>query len=137
MYCQRELTFDRSPSLKFPGHGKKASALLKFELEIVVPNRSGPTTLLTLMYLNKKTEAGGELTDCIIVLRNEAAIKTFSSNGHLSIGAGLSAAAGIFGRAAEADIRAGDGGIAACYTYSCSKCAFHPNIHLLTYQIKT
>lgn len=83
------------------------------------------------------SQAGGELTDYIIVLRNEAAIKTFSGNGHLSIGAGLSAAAGIFGRAAEADIRAGDGGIAACYTYSCSKGMFHPNTHLLTYQIKT
>jgi lipid-binding SYLF domain-containing protein len=28
---------------------------------------------------------------------------------------------GIVGRAAEADVRAGDGGYAACYTYSCSK----------------
>ncbi|KAK2638693.1 hypothetical protein Ddye_026488 [Dipteronia dyeriana] len=43
---------------------------------------------------------------------------------HFSIGAGLSAAAGIVGRAAEADIRAGVGGYAACYTYSCSKGAF-------------
>lgn len=40
---------------------------------------------------------------------------------HLSVGAGLSAAAGILGRAAEADIRGGSGGYAACYTYSCSK----------------
>ncbi|KAJ8505727.1 hypothetical protein OPV22_006613 [Ensete ventricosum] len=69
-------------------------------------------------------QAGGELTDFIIILRNKAAIRTFSGNAHLSVGAGLSAAAGIVGRAAEADIRGGDGGYAACYTYSCSKGAF-------------
>jgi len=37
------------------------------------------------------------------------------------MGAGVSAAAGHVGRAAEADIRAGDRGAATCYTYSCSK----------------
>ncbi|XP_062161534.1 uncharacterized protein LOC133868618 [Alnus glutinosa] len=69
-------------------------------------------------------QAGGELTDFIIVLRTTDAVKTFSGNIHLSVGAGLSAAVGIVGRAAEADVRAGDGGYAACYTYSCSKGAF-------------
>ncbi|KAL8510038.1 hypothetical protein ACS0TY_017024 [Phlomoides rotata] len=69
-------------------------------------------------------QVGGEVTDFIIVLRTNSAVKTFSGNGHLSAGAGLSAAFGIIGRAAEADIRAGDGGVAACYTYSCSKGAF-------------
>lgn len=66
-------------------------------------------------------QAGGEVTDYIIVLRTNSAIKTFSGNAHLSVGAGLSAAVGVVGRAAEADVRAGDGGYAACYTYSCSK----------------
>ncbi len=33
----------------------------------------------------------------------------------------MSAAVGVVGRALEADVRAGDGGYAACYTYSCSK----------------
>ena len=65
-------------------------------------------------------QAGGELADYIIVLRNTDAIKTFSGNAHMSIGAGISASAGHFWRAAEADFRAGDGGYAACYTYSCS-----------------
>ncbi|XP_008790050.1 uncharacterized protein LOC103707375 isoform X1 [Phoenix dactylifera] len=69
-------------------------------------------------------QAGGELTDFIIVLRTKDAVKTFSGNTHLSVGAGISAAAGIVGRTAEADLRAGDGGYAACYTYSCSKGAF-------------
>lgn len=66
-------------------------------------------------------QAGGELADYIIVLRNTDAIRTFSGNAHLSVGAGISASAGHLGRVAEADFRAGDGGYAACYTYSCSK----------------
>lgn len=66
-------------------------------------------------------QAGGELTDFIIVLRTDDAVKTFTGNVHLSFGAGLSAAVGNVGRAVEADVRAGDGGCAACYTYSCSK----------------
>eukprot|EP00262_Sarcandra_glabra_P007505 TRINITY_DN20362_c0_g1_i1.p1 TRINITY_DN20362_c0_g1~~TRINITY_DN20362_c0_g1_i1.p1 ORF type:complete len:527 (-),score=77.62 TRINITY_DN20362_c0_g1_i1:321-1901(-) len=69
-------------------------------------------------------QAGGELTDFIIILRNTDAVKTFSGNMHFSVGAGLSAAVGVVGRAVEADVRAGDGGYAACYTYSCSKGAF-------------
>ncbi|KAG8385389.1 hypothetical protein BUALT_Bualt03G0038000 [Buddleja alternifolia] len=69
-------------------------------------------------------QAGGELTDFIIILRTIDAVKTFCSDAHLSIGAGVSAAIGIIGRTAEADMRAGPSGIAACYTYSCSKGAF-------------
>ncbi|KAL5732193.1 hypothetical protein ACHQM5_004840 [Ranunculus cassubicifolius] len=69
-------------------------------------------------------QVGGELTDFIVVLRTEEAVKTFSGNVHMSVGAGASAAAGIVGRVVEADLRAGDGGYAACYTYSCSKGAF-------------
>ncbi|GLJ37045.1 hypothetical protein SUGI_0750620 [Cryptomeria japonica] len=69
-------------------------------------------------------QMGGELTDFVIVLRNSRAVKAFSSRMHFSLGAGLSAAAGVLGRVAEADIRAGDAGMAACYTYSCSKGAF-------------
>lgn len=75
---------------------------------------------LTVIYLYYQ-QAGGEFTDFLIVLRTKSAVKTFCGNMHFSIGAGLSAAAGIVGRAAEADLRAGVGGYAACYTYSCSK----------------
>lgn len=65
------------------------------------------------------------MTDFIIVLRTKEAVNTFSGNVHFSVGAGLSAALGIVGRAAEADVRAGDGGYTACYAYSCSKGKFH------------
>lgn len=69
-------------------------------------------------------QVGGELTDFIIVLRTKDVVRTFSGEAHVSIGAGLSAAAGVVGRTAEADLRAGTGGYSACYTYSCSKGAF-------------
>ncbi|GAB4827162.1 hypothetical protein Ancab_034051 [Ancistrocladus abbreviatus] len=69
-------------------------------------------------------QAGGQLTDFIIVLRTADAVRTFGGNDHFSIGAGLSAAIGVAGRTVGADLRAGDGGSAACYTYSCSKGAF-------------
>lgn len=73
------------------------------------------------LYLCIPSQAGGELTDFIIVLRTYDAVKTFCSDTHVAIGAGMSAAVGIVGRNAEAGLRAGDGGYAACYTYSCSK----------------
>ncbi|GAV60693.1 FYVE domain-containing protein/DUF500 domain-containing protein [Cephalotus follicularis] len=83
-----------------------------------------PPSAISSFGIGWGAQAGGELTDFIIVLRTSSAVKTFSGNVHFSVGAGLSAAAGIVGRAAEADVRAGDGGYAACYTYSCSKGAF-------------
>jgi len=83
-----------------------------------------PPSAISTFGMGWGAQAGGELTDFIIVLRTTDAVKTFSGNVHLSIGAGLSAAVGNVGRAAEADLRAGDGGYAACYTYSCSKGAF-------------
>ncbi|XP_038721887.1 uncharacterized protein LOC120014043 isoform X2 [Tripterygium wilfordii] len=83
-----------------------------------------PPSAISTFGVGWGAQAGGELTDYIIVLRTSDAVKTFGGNAHLSLGAGLSAAVGIAGRAVEADVRAGDGGYAACYTYSCSKGAF-------------
>lgn len=82
------------------------------------------------------------MTDFIIILRTYDAVKTFCSEAHLSIGAGLSAAVGIIGRTAEADLRAGASGFAACYTYSCSKgyllsgLILNPRGFLLLYDLK-
>lgn len=83
-----------------------------------------PPSAISTFGIGWGTQAGGELTDFIIVLRTKEAVNTFSGNVHFSVGAGLSAALGIVGRAAEADVRAGDGGYTACYAYSCSKGAF-------------
>ncbi|WZZ16285.1 hypothetical protein YC2023_109374 [Brassica napus] len=81
-------------------------------------------TMLVYLLIRTHLQAGGEFIDFIIVLRTREAIRTFGSNTHFVVGAGLSAAVGVTGRAVEADIRAGSGGYAACYTYSCSKGAF-------------
>ncbi|XP_059664504.1 uncharacterized protein LOC132310332 [Cornus florida] len=83
-----------------------------------------PPSAISSLGVSWGAQAGGELTDFIVVLRTDDAVRTFSGDVHLSIGAGLSAAVGIVGRTFEADVRAGDGGYAACYTYSCSKGAF-------------
>ncbi|PNX94813.1 RING/FYVE/PHD zinc finger-containing protein [Trifolium pratense] len=92
---------------------------------IVVARREdgswSPPSAVSTFGVGWGAQAGGELTDFIIVLRTKEAVKTFSGNAHVSLGAGLSAAVGVIGRAVEADVRAGDGGYAACYTYSCSK----------------
>ncbi|CAH1443600.1 unnamed protein product [Lactuca virosa] len=83
-----------------------------------------PPSAISSFGMGWGAQVGGEFTDFIIVLRNCDAVRTFGGNAHLSVGAGASAAAGVIGRAAEAGFRAGDGGYAACYTYSCSKGAF-------------
>lgn len=69
-------------------------------------------------------QVGGELVDFIVVLRSTKAVKAFSGRVHLSVGAGLSASVGPVGRLAEADVRVGEKGATACYTYSCSQGAF-------------
>ncbi|KAL5199475.1 hypothetical protein ABZP36_020678 [Zizania latifolia] len=100
----------------------------KFGTGLVVARRAdgswSPPSAISTCGVGYGVQAGGELADYIIVLRNTDAIKTFSGNAHLSVGVGISASAGHVGRVAEADFRAGDGGYAACYTYSCSKGAF-------------
>lgn len=83
-----------------------------------------PPSAISTIGLGWGAQAGGEFADLIIVLRSEEAVKTFSSDVHFSVGAGLSAALGITGRTAEANVRAGTGGYSACYTYSCTKGAF-------------
>ncbi|XP_015899289.3 uncharacterized protein LOC107432617 isoform X2 [Ziziphus jujuba] len=100
----------------------------KVGIGLVVARREdgswSPPSAISSFGVGWGAQAGGELTDFIIVLRTKGAVKTFSGDVHFSVGAGLSAAAGIIGRAAEADVHAGVGGCAACYTYSCSKGAF-------------
>ncbi|KAH9305581.1 hypothetical protein KI387_009985 [Taxus chinensis] len=108
----------------------KAGMVLTYKLGtgLVIARRengswSAPSAILSFG-LGWGVQVGAELTDFVILLRNSAAVKAFSSRMHFSLGGGLSAAAGPLGRVVEADFRAGDQGIAACYTYSCSKGAF-------------
>ncbi|KAF7014814.1 unnamed protein product [Triticum aestivum] len=108
----------------------KAGAVLTYKMGtgLVVARRSdgswsAPSAILSVG-LGWGVQIGGELTDFIIVLHDLKAVKAFSSRMHLSLGAGLSAAAGPIGRALEADVRASEKGSGICYTYSCSKGAF-------------
>ncbi|KAL0908860.1 hypothetical protein M5K25_023371 [Dendrobium thyrsiflorum] len=100
----------------------------KFGTGLVVSRRSdgtwsAPSAILSVG-LGWGAQIGGELMDFIAVLHDSETVKTFCSQMHFSLGAGISAAAGPVGRVLEADLRAGDRGRGVCYTYSCSKGAF-------------
>lgn len=65
-------------------------------------------------------QIGAQLSDFIFVLNNDAAVRAFSRDGNVKIGADVSAAAGPVGR----DLQAGVTPTAAVYTYSRSKGLF-------------
>ena len=65
-------------------------------------------------------QIGAELTDFIFVLNNDAAVRAFSRDGNLKLGADVSAAAGPVGR----DLQGAVTPTAAVYTYSRSKGLF-------------
>jgi len=84
---------------------------------------SGPSSL-GVGGLGWGLQVGGSLTDSVIILNNSLAVKAFSGRGQIKFGGNLSIAAGPIGRDADAGINAGDGGIAACYSYSHSRGVF-------------
>jgi lipid-binding SYLF domain-containing protein len=65
-------------------------------------------------------QVGAELTDFIFVLNNDAAVRAFSRDGNVKLGADVSAAAGPVGR----DLQGAVTSTAAVYTYSRSKGLF-------------
>jgi len=65
-------------------------------------------------------QIGAQVTDFVIVLNNERAVRAFSKGGNVTLGADASVAAGPVGRAAEADVTPR----AALYTYSRTKGLF-------------
>jgi SH3 domain-containing YSC84-like protein 1 len=65
-------------------------------------------------------QIGAQVTDFVIVLNNERAVRAFSKGGNITLGADASVAAGPVGRTAEADVTPR----AAIYTYSKSKGLF-------------
>jgi lipid-binding SYLF domain-containing protein len=65
-------------------------------------------------------QAGAQLTDFIFVLNNDSAVRAFSRDGNIKLGADLSAAAGPVGR----DLQGAIMSTAAVYTYSRSKGLF-------------
>jgi len=65
-------------------------------------------------------QAGAQVTDFVIVLNNNDAVRAFSRGGNVTIGADVSAAAGPVGRTAEAAVAP----TAEVYTYSKSRGLF-------------
>jgi lipid-binding SYLF domain-containing protein len=65
-------------------------------------------------------QIGAEVTDFVIVLNNDAAVRAFARGGNITLGADASVAAGPIGRTGEAGITPK----AAIYTYSKSKGLF-------------
>lgn len=65
-------------------------------------------------------QIGAEVTDFVIVLNNDAAVRAFARGGNVTLGADASVAAGPLGRTGEADVTPK----AAIYTYSKSKGLF-------------
>jgi len=65
-------------------------------------------------------QIGAEMTDFVFVLNTSDAVTAFSHGGNVTIGAGVSAAAGPVGRHAEASVTP----VAAIYTYSRAKGLF-------------
>jgi lipid-binding SYLF domain-containing protein len=65
-------------------------------------------------------QIGAELTDFVFVLNNDAAVRAFSRDGNVKLGADVSAAAGPIGRDLQGDVTT----TAAVYTYSRSKGLF-------------
>ncbi|KAI9262716.1 hypothetical protein BY458DRAFT_515180 [Sporodiniella umbellata] len=63
-------------------------------------------------------QVGAELTDFIMVLNNQAAVKTFMDHGSVTLGGNISVAAGPVGRNAEASGTASYRTVAAVYSYS-------------------
>src|SRR5213595_928658 len=65
-------------------------------------------------------QIGAQVTDFVIVLNNESAVRAFSKGGNVTLGADASVAAGPVGRTAEGAVAP----TAAVYTYSKSKGLF-------------
>jgi SH3 domain-containing YSC84-like protein 1 len=65
-------------------------------------------------------QIGAEVTDFVFVLNTRDAVRAFSHDGNVTIGADVSAAAGPVGRTAQAGVTP----VAAIYTYSRSKGLF-------------
>jgi len=67
---------------------------------------------------------GADVTDFVMILNNQTALKAFSGVGNLQIGAGVDVAIGPIGRGANAQAAVGDKGAAAVLSYSHSKGLF-------------
>ncbi|GMH48219.1 hypothetical protein TL16_g00240 [Triparma laevis f. inornata] len=80
-----------------------------------------PPNAIMMAGMGFGAQIGGEVTDIVVVLTSQAAVNAFSGKGQVSLGGELSVAVGPLGRSAEGALRAGDGGMSSCISYSHSK----------------
>ncbi len=69
-------------------------------------------------------QAGGELTDVILILTTQGAVNAFCSKAQISIGTELAVSLGPVGRSAGGDVSAGTKGTSAAFSYAHSKGLF-------------
>lgn len=69
-------------------------------------------------------QIGGEVTDVVVVLNTRSAVEAFTSSAQVSLGTELSVSVGPLGRGAATDVRAGDGGVTAAFSYAHSRGLF-------------
>ncbi|KAJ3068262.1 hypothetical protein HDU98_008593 [Podochytrium sp. JEL0797] len=69
-------------------------------------------------------QIGAEISDTILILNTEAAVKAFTYPGNVTFGGNLSVAVGPTGRQAEARASVGHHGVAPIYSYSKAKGLF-------------
>lgn len=84
---------------------------------------SAPSAV-TLSGLGWGLQVGAELTDVMLILSTEYAVKTFKSRAQISIGAELGVSVGPIGRSIESDVTAGNKGATHAFSYAQSKGLF-------------
>lgn len=77
-----------------------------------------------MMGLSWGAVIGVDVTDHVVILNSDEAVKAFSGNVQLVLGAGLEIAVGLFGRSGAADVHIGDTGFGTTISYSHSKGVF-------------
>eukprot|EP01034_Spumella_vulgaris_P021869 gene21869-27944_t len=69
-------------------------------------------------------QAGGELTDVILILTSQDSVNAFCSKAQISVGTELAVSLGPVGRSAGGDVSAGSKGASAAFSYAHSKGLF-------------
>jgi len=84
---------------------------------------SAPSAIATVG-LSWGAQIGADLTDYVIILGDNDAVKPFTGFGQAILGAEVDVAVGTFGRVGMAEVNIGDGGVSSSYSYSFSKGLF-------------
>lgn len=87
-------------------------------------NRWSAPSAVMLSGLGWGLQVGAELTDVMLILSTDQAVKAFQSRAQVSVGAELGVSVGPIGRSIESDVTAGTKGAAHAFAYARSKGLF-------------